>query len=46
MLGFGAQTPDIRHIVVTEVLAALQGQQDMQTAMDKAQEQAETLVGG
>jgi multiple sugar transport system substrate-binding protein len=46
VLGFGAQTPDIRHIVVTEVLAALQGQQDMQTAMDKAQEQAETLVGG
>jgi len=46
VLGFGAQTPDIRHIVVTEVLAALQGQQDMQTAMDKAQEQATALVGG
>ncbi|MCS5717793.1 sugar ABC transporter substrate-binding protein [Herbiconiux sp. CPCC 205763] len=46
VLGFGAQTPDIRKIVVTEVLAALQGQQDMQTAMDKAQEQAEALVGG
>jgi multiple sugar transport system substrate-binding protein len=46
VLGFGAQTPDIRRIVVTEVLAALQGQQDMQTAMDKAQEQATELVGG
>jgi multiple sugar transport system substrate-binding protein len=45
VVGFGAQTPDIRHIVVTEVLAALQGQQDMQTAMDKAQKQAEELVG-
>jgi multiple sugar transport system substrate-binding protein len=45
VLGFGAQTPDIRHIVVTEVLAALQGQQDMKTAMKKAQQQAEQLVG-
>ena len=45
VVGFGAETPDIRTIVVTEVLAALQGQQDMQTAMDKAQEQAEALVG-
>ncbi len=45
VLGFGAETPDIRTIVVTEVLAALQGQQDMKTAMDKAQEQAEALVG-
>jgi multiple sugar transport system substrate-binding protein len=45
VLGFEAQTPDIRHIVVTEVLSALQGQQDMKTAMDKAQEQAEALVG-
>src|SRR3712207_3136827 len=41
VVGFGAQTPEIRTIVVTEVLAALQGQQDMKTAMDKAQEQAE-----
>lgn len=46
VLGFGAETPDIRRIVVTEVLAALQGQQDMKTAMDKAQEQATALVGG
>jgi multiple sugar transport system substrate-binding protein len=43
--GFGQNTPDIRHIVVTEVLAALQGQQDMKTAMDKAQKQAKALVG-
>ncbi|WP_210507639.1 sugar ABC transporter substrate-binding protein [Naasia sp. SYSU D00057] len=45
VVGFGAQTPEIRTIVVSEVLAALQGQQDMQTAMDNAQEQAEELVG-
>ncbi|MGX1163100.1 carbohydrate ABC transporter substrate-binding protein (CUT1 family) [Arthrobacter sp. SLBN-100] len=43
--GFGPQTADIRHIVVSEVLAALQGQQDMATAMEKAQKQAEELVG-
>ncbi|MEJ1192403.1 ABC transporter substrate-binding protein [Pseudarthrobacter sp. CCNWLW207] len=43
--GFGPQTADIRHIVVTEVLTALQGQQDMATAMEKAQKQAEELVG-
>lgn len=43
--GFGQHTPDIRHIVVTEVLAALQGQQDMNTAMEKAQKQAKALVG-
>lgn len=42
--GFGPQTADIRRIVVGEVLAALQGQQDMKTAMDKAQKQAEELV--
>jgi multiple sugar transport system substrate-binding protein len=46
VLGFGAETPDIRRIVVTEVLAAIQGEQDMKTAMDKAQEQATALVGG
>ncbi len=46
VLGFGAETPDIRRIVVTEVLTALQGEQDMKTAMDKAQEQATALVGG
>ena len=43
--GFGQHTPDIRRIVVTEVLAALQGQQDMDTAMEKAQKQANALVG-
>jgi multiple sugar transport system substrate-binding protein len=43
--GFGPQTADIRHIVVSEVLSALQGQQDMKTAMEKAQKQAEELVG-
>lgn len=42
--GFGPQTADIRRIVVTEVLASLQGQQDMKTAMEKAQKQAEELV--
>lgn len=42
--GFGPQTADIRRVVVSEVLAALQGQQDMKTAMDKAQKQAEELV--
>lgn len=46
VLGFGAETPDIRRIVVTEVLTAIQGKQDMKTAMDKAQEQATALVGG
>ncbi|MFJ4286155.1 ABC transporter substrate-binding protein [Paenarthrobacter nicotinovorans] len=42
--GFGPHTADIRHIVVTEVLSSLQGQQDMKTAMEKAQKQAEELV--
>ncbi|QQQ62523.1 ABC transporter substrate-binding protein [Paenarthrobacter ureafaciens] len=42
--GFGPQTADIRRIVVTEVLSSLQGQQDMKTAMEKAQKQAEELV--
>ena len=46
VLGFGPQTPEIRKIVVTEVVAALQGQQDMKTAMDNAQKQATDLVGG
>ncbi|NUP74255.1 MAG: sugar ABC transporter substrate-binding protein [Sinomonas sp.] len=43
--GFGEHTADIRHIVVSEVLAALQGKQDMKAAMDKAQAQAEKVVG-
>lgn len=46
VVGFGAQTPEIRKIVVTEVVKALQGEQDMKAAMDAAQEQATDLVGG
>lgn len=45
VLGFGAQTPDLRHIIVTQILSALQGQTDMKTAMQTAQKQAEELVG-
>jgi multiple sugar transport system substrate-binding protein len=45
VLGFGAQTPDIRHIVVTEVLSALKGETDMKSAMQAAQKQAQQLVG-
>ncbi|WP_158602911.1 ABC transporter substrate-binding protein [Jiangella rhizosphaerae] len=45
VLGFEAQTPDIRKIVVQNVIAALQGEVDLQTALDDAQEQATELVG-
>lgn len=45
VVGFGPQTADIRKIVVTQVIAALQGQQSMKEAMDKAQDEAEQLVG-
>ncbi len=45
VVGFGPQTADIRKIVVTQVIAALQGQQTMKEAMDKAQDEAEQLVG-
>lgn len=45
VVGFGPQTADIRKIVVTQVIAALQGQQTMEEAMDKAQDEAEQLVG-
>jgi multiple sugar transport system substrate-binding protein len=45
VVGFGPQTPEIRSIVVREVIAALQGQQSMQEAMDRAQEEAEGIVG-
>ncbi|NEE01885.1 ABC transporter substrate-binding protein [Phytoactinopolyspora halotolerans] len=45
VLGFEAQTPDIRKIVVQNVIAALQGQVDLETALDNAQEQATDLVG-
>jgi len=44
VLGFGPQTAQIRKIVVTEVIAALQGGQSMKEAMDKAQAQAEGVV--
>jgi multiple sugar transport system substrate-binding protein len=45
VLGFEARTPDIRKIVVQNVIAALQGEQTMQEALDKAQEEATDLVG-
>ncbi|WP_158563829.1 ABC transporter substrate-binding protein [Jiangella anatolica] len=45
VLGFEAQTPDIRKIVVQNVIAALQGDVDLETALDTAQEQATDLVG-
>src|SRR5690606_11008958 len=43
VLGFESRTPDIRKIVVTNVIAALQGEMDMKTALDRAQEEAEKL---
>ncbi len=43
--GFEARTPDIRKIVVTNVIAALQGEVDMKAALDRAQEEASALVG-
>lgn len=43
--GFEAQTPEIRKVVVQNVIAALQGEIDMQTALDNAQQEAEDLVG-
>jgi multiple sugar transport system substrate-binding protein len=43
--GFEARTPDIRKIVVTNVIAALQGEVDMKTALDRAQDEASALVG-
>ncbi|MCR2825748.1 ABC transporter substrate-binding protein [Microbacterium sp. zg.Y909] len=45
VVGFGPQTPEIRSIVVREVIAALQGQQTMQEAMERAQAEAEGIVG-
>lgn len=45
VVGFGAETPEIRSIVVREVIAALQGQQSMQEAMENAQQEAEGLFG-
>ncbi|MBF9130334.1 sugar ABC transporter substrate-binding protein [Plantactinospora sp. S1510] len=45
VLGFEAKTPDIRKVVVQNVVAALQGQVDLKTALDRAQQQATELVG-
>lgn len=45
VLGFEASTPEIRRIVVENVIAALQGAIDMQTALDNAQQEATDLVG-
>ncbi len=45
VVGFGPQTPEIRSIVVREVIAALQGQQSMEEAMKRAQTEAERIVG-
>ena len=45
VVGYGAETPQIRSIVVREVIAALQGQQSMQEAMERAQAEAEDTVG-
>jgi multiple sugar transport system substrate-binding protein len=45
VLGFESRTPDIRKVVVQNVIAALQGEMSMQDALDKAQEEAAALVG-
>jgi multiple sugar transport system substrate-binding protein len=45
VVGFGAQTPDLRRIIVTEVLSAIKGEKSMKSAMQDAQKQAEELVG-
>lgn len=44
--GFEAKTPEIRKIVVDQVIRALQGGQDIKTAMDNAQKLATAAVGG
>lgn len=45
VLGFEARTPDIRKVVVQNVIAALQGDQTMAEALEKAQQEASDLVG-
>lgn len=45
VLGYEASTPEIRSIVIEQVLRALAGEVDMQTAMDTAQESAQSAVG-
>lgn len=42
--GLGVQTPQIRTIVVTAVLEALQGDGDMRKALDRAQADVEALL--
>ncbi len=44
VLGFQAKTPDIRKVVVENVIAALQGKVELKAALDRAQEQALALV--
>lgn len=44
VLGFEAQTPDIRKVIVENVIAALQGKVDLKTALDRAQQQAGELT--
>lgn len=46
VLGFEAKTPDIRKIVVEQVISVLQGNEDLKSAMDKAQQLATAAVGG
>lgn len=44
--GFEAKTAEIRKIVIDQVLSALQGQQDMKSAMEESQKLAAAAVGG
>jgi multiple sugar transport system substrate-binding protein len=44
VLGFEAKTPDIRKVVVQNVIAALQGKVGLKPALDRAQQQATDLV--
>jgi multiple sugar transport system substrate-binding protein len=44
VLGYEAQTAEIRSIVIEQILRALAGEVDMQEAMDTAQEQATAIA--
>ncbi|MEE6263159.1 ABC transporter substrate-binding protein [Plantactinospora sonchi] len=44
VLGFEAKTPDIRKVIVENVVAALQGKVDLRSALDRAQQQASELA--
>lgn len=44
VLGYEAKTPDIRKIVIEQVIRALAGEVDMQAAMDAAQQKAASVV--